>query len=143
MSKQETLFDYTVRKMKERGIVSFYGKTKTPKDVVNSGTRTLSSAAATSLRSQAFAKKDVLQMLNSPTYCTPVDAYVPFWWAVEHYPEAMFADWDKRMNMAAGLQKQQYNFQTLAQLYLSGATGKDVEGLADPETYMELNGPEA
>ena len=138
MAKQEALFDYAINKMRERGVFGFYGPSKTPKDAVDAGSRSLSSVKATQMRSKAFSEKDITQMLNSPTYCAPVDAYVPFWWAVKHHPEAMFGDWSKRISMAAGLQKQQYIFQTTAQLYLNGATGVEDWQLAEPDCYMDL-----
>lgn len=138
MNKQENLFDYAIGKMRERGVFGLYGPSKTPKDAVDAGSRSLSSVKATQMRTKAFSDKDIVAMLNSPTYCQPVDAYVPFWWAVKHYPEAMFGDWSKRISMAAGLQKQQYTFQTTAQLFLNGATHVNESTLAEPDCYMDL-----
>lgn len=138
MAEQGNLFDYAMNKMRERGVFRFYGDKKKPKDAIDAGARSLSSAKATQLRSMAFSGKDTLDKLNSPTYCKDVDAYVPFWWAVMHYPESMFSDWDRRINMAASLQKQQYVFQTTAQLFLNGAVEYETGQLVDPEYYMDL-----
>lgn len=132
------LFEYARNLMESRGINSFYGPKKTPKDAVDAGVRSLGSTKATQMRSKAFSKGEVLEQLNSPTYCRPVDAYVPFWWAVKNYPEEMFADWDKRITMAAGLQKQQYVFQTTAQVYLKNGVSVDQKDLLDAEHYMDL-----
>ena len=135
------LFDYAKGMMKIRGINSFYKGTKSPIDVVDAGCRKLGSSKATQMRSQAFNNKaEILGQLNSPTYCSDVDAYVPFWWAVRNYPESMFEDWDKRISMGASLQKQQYVFQTLAQLFLNGASSVD-DGdprLLPADHYMPL-----
>jgi hypothetical protein len=135
---QMNLFDYARQLMDIRGTNKFYNNKKTPKDVVESGIRNLNSKKATSLRSKAFSDGEILDQLNSPTYCKDVDAYVPFWWAVSHYPESMFSDWQKRITMAAALQKQQYVFQTTAQVYIGGGIKVDDADLVEPDQYMEV-----
>ena len=137
MENQQSLFDFAIEKMRERSVFKFYGDRKTPRDAVEAGARSLSSTKATQLRSQAFAKDDVVQELNSPTYCSEVDAYVPFYWAVSNYPESTFAAWNKRVSMAAALQKKQFVFQTTAQLYLKGALSVDEGDLVAPDHYVE------
>jgi|TARA_R110000796_G_scaffold209430_1_gene325739 hypothetical protein len=137
MENQQSLFDFAIEKMRERSVFKFYGDRKTPRDAVEAGARSLSSTKATQLRSQAFAKDDVVQELNSPTYCSEVDAYVPFYWAVSNYPESTFAAWNKRVSMAAALQKKQFVFQTTAQLYLKGALSVDEGDLVAPDHYVD------
>mgnify|MGYP003633843892 CR=1 FL=1 len=137
MENQQSLFDFAIEKMRERSVFKFYGDRKTPRDAVEAGARSLSSTKATQLRSQAFAKDDVVQELNSPTYCSEVDAYVPFYWAVSNYPESTFAAWNKRVSMAAALQKKQFVFQTTAQLYLKGALSVDEGELVAPDHYVD------
>jgi hypothetical protein len=137
MEKQRTLFDYASDKMRQYSVNLFYGGKKTPEDTIDAGVKSLSSMKATEIRGKAFASNDVVQELNSPTYCKEVDSYVPFWWAVKNYPESTFAAWDKRINMAAALQKKQYVFQTTAQLYLKGAMGVDDSQLLPPDYYVE------
>jgi len=137
MTNQQSLFDFAIEKMRERSVFKFYGDRKTPRDAVEAGARSLSSVKATQIRSQAFASNDVAQELNSPTYCKEVDTYVPFWWAVKNYPESTFAAWEKRVNMAAALQKKQFVFQTMAQLYLKGAVSVDQGDLVAPDHYVE------
>ena len=137
MENQQSLFDFAIEKMRERSVFKFYGDRKTPRDAVEAGARSLSSTKATQLRSQAFAKGDVVQELNSPTYCSEVDAYVPFYWAVSNYPESTFAAWNKRVSMAAALQKKQFVFQTTAQLYLKGALSVDEGDLVAPDHYVD------
>jgi len=137
MTNQQSLFDFAIEKMRERSVFKFYGDRKTPRDAVEAGARSLSSVKATQIRSQAFASNDVSQELNSPTYCKEVDTYVPFWWAVKNYPESTFAAWEKRVNMAAALQKKQFVFQTVAQLYLKGAVSVDQGDLVAPDHYVE------
>lgn len=137
MTNQQSLFDFAIEKMRERSVFKFYGDRKTPRDAVEAGARSLSSVKATQIRSQAFASNDVSQELNSPTYCKEVDTYVPFWWAVKNYPESTFAAWEKRVNMAAALQKKQFVFQTMAQLYLKGAVSVDQGDLVAPDHYVE------
>jgi len=137
MTNQQSLFDFAIEKMRERSVFKFYGDRKTPRDAVEAGARSLSSTKATQLRSQAFAKDDVVQELNSPTYCSEVDAYVPFYWAVNNFPESTFAAWNKRVSMAAALQKKQFVFQTTAQLYLKGALSVDEGDLVAPDHYVE------
>ena len=137
MTNQQSLFDFAIEKMRERSVFKFYGDRKTPRDAVEAGARSLSSTKATQLRSQAFAKDDVVQELNSPTYCSEVDAYVPFYWAVSNYPESTFAAWNKRVSMAAALQKKQFVFQTTAQLYLKGALSVDEGDLVAPDHYVD------
>jgi len=134
MTNQQNLFDFAIEKMRERSVFKFYGNRKTPKDVIEAGAKSLSSVKATQIRSQSFASNDVVQELNSPTYCKEVDTYVPFWWAVKTYPESTFAAWEKRVDMAAALQKKQFVFQTTAQLYLKGAVSVD-EGQLLPADY--------
>lgn len=133
------LFDYARNLMQSRGVDKFYSDKKTPKDAVDTGVRTLSSTKATEMRSKAFNKGEILDQLNSPTYCKPVDAYVPFWWAVKNYPEEMSADWSKRITMAAALQKAQYLFMTTAQIYLKGGVSVDSGDLYGPEHYMDMD----
>jgi hypothetical protein len=137
MTNQQSLFDFAIEKMRERSVFKFYGDRKTPRDAVEAGARSLSSTKATQLRSQAFAKDDVVQELNSPTYCSEVDAYVPFYWAVNNFPESTFAAWNKRVSMAAALQKKQFVFQTTAQLYLKGALSVDEGDLVAPAHYVD------
>jgi hypothetical protein len=137
MTNQQSLFDFAIEKMRERSVFKFYGDRKTPRDAVEAGARSLSSVKATQIRSQAFASNDVAQELNSPTYCKEVDTYVPFWWAVKNYPESTFAAWEKRVDMAAALQKKQFVFQTMAQLYLKGAVSVDQGDLVAPDHYVE------
>ena len=137
MENQQSLFDFAIEKMRERSVFKFYGDRKTPRDAVEAGARSLSSTKATQLRSQAFAKDDVVQELNSPTYCSEVDAYVPFYWAVNNFPESTFAAWNKRVSMAAALQKKQFVFQTTAQLYLKGALSVDEGDLVAPDHYVD------
>ena len=137
MTNQQSLFDFAIEKMRERSVFKFYGDRKTPRDAVEAGARSLSSVKATQIRSQAFASNDVSQELNSPTYCKEVDTYVPFWWAVKNYPESTFAAWEKRVDMAAALQKKQFVFQTMAQLYLKGAVSVDQGDLVAPDHYVE------
>ena len=137
MENQQSLFDFAIEKMRERSVFKFYGDRKTPRDAVEAGARSLSSTKATQLRSQAFAKDDVVQELNSPTYCSEVDAYVPFYWTVSNYPESTFAAWNKRVSMAAALQKKQFVFQTTAQLYLKGALSVDEGDLVAPDHYVD------
>ena len=137
MTNQQSLFDFAIEKMRERSVFKFYGDRKSPRDAVEAGARSLSSVKATQIRSQAFASNDVAQELNSPTYCKEVDTYVPFWWAVKNYPESTFAAWEKRVDMAAALQKKQFVFQTMAQLYLKGAVSVDQGDLVAPDHYVE------
>lgn len=137
MQNQQNLFDYAVEKMRQHSVFKFYGDKKTPEHTVEAGARSLSSMKATQLRSQAFASDDIVQELNSPTHCKEVDAYVPFWWAVKNYPESTFAAWEKRVSMAAALQKKQFVFQTTAQLYLKGAMSVDEENLVPADYYVE------
>lgn len=137
MEKQRTLFDYASDKMRQYSVNLFYNGKKTPEDTVVAGAKSLSSMKATEIRGKAFASNDITQELNSPTYCKEVDAYVPFWWAVKNYPESTFAAWDKRINMAAALQKKQYVFQTTAQLYLKGAMDVQQDQLVPPDYYVE------
>ena len=137
MTNQQSLFDFAIEKMRERSVFKFYGDRKTPRDAVEAGARSLSSVKATQIRSQAFASNDVAQGLNSPTYCKEVDTCVPFWWAVKNYPESTFAAWEKRVDMAAALQKKQFVFQTMAQLYLKGAVSVDQGDLVAPDHYVE------
>ena len=137
MTNQQSLFDFAIEKMRERSVFKFYGDRKSPRDAVEAGARSLSSVKATQIRSQAFASNDVAQELNSPTYCKEVDTYVPFWWAVKNYPESTFAAWEKRVDMAAALQKKQFVFQTMAQLYLKGAVSVDEGDLVAPDHYVE------
>tara|TARA_R110000803_G_C11903471_1_gene312388 strand:- start:46 stop:477 length:432 start_codon:yes stop_codon:yes gene_type:complete len=137
MKNQQNLFDFAIDKMRERSVFKFYGDRKTPRDAVEAGARSLSSKRATQLRSQAFAENNVVKELNSPTYCGQVDAYVPFWWAVANYPVETFAAWDKRVNMAAFLQKKQFVFQTTAQLYLKGALDVSEGELVAADYYID------
>jgi hypothetical protein len=137
MENQQSLFDFAIKKMQERSVFKFYGKKKTPYDAVESGAKSLSSMKATQIRGKAFGSDDVVQELNSPTYCKEVDAYVPFWWAVKSYPESTFAAWEKRVSMAAALQKKQFVFQTTAQLYLKGAMSVDEKDLVSADYYVE------
>jgi len=137
MENQQSLFDFAIEKMRERSVFKFYGSKKTPYHAVESGARSLSSKKATQIRSKAFSSNDVTEELNSPTYCKDVDAYVPFWWAAKNYPESTFAAWDKRITMAAALQKKQFVFQTTAQLFLKGALDVDVGLLVAPDHYVD------
>ena len=137
MTNQQSFFDFAIEKMRERSVFKFYGDRKTPRDAVEAGAKSLSSVKATQIRSQAFASNDVSQGLNSPTYCKEVDTYVPFWWAVKTYPESTFAAWEKRVDLAAALQKKQFVFQTMAQLYLKGAVSVDQGDLVAPDHYVE------
>ena len=137
MKNQQNLFDFAIDKMRERSVFIFYGDRKTPRDAIEAGARSLSSKAATKLRSRAFAEDDVVQELNSPTYCKQVDAYVPFWWAVKNFPAETFATWDKRVNIAAALQKKQFVFQTTAQLYLKGALDVSEGELVAADYYID------
>ena len=123
MENQQSLFDFAIDKMREHSVFKFYGSRKTPEDAVEAGAKSLSSMKATQIRSKAFAEDDIIKELNSPTFCKEVDSYVPFWWAVEKYPDSTFAAWDKRVNMAAALQNSnlclrlQHNF-TLRGLWM-------------------------
>ena len=137
MTNQQSLFDFAMQTMRERSVFKFYGNRKTPEDAVEAGARSLSSMKATQIRSRAFAEDDIIKELNSPTFCKEVDSYVPFWWAVEKYPDSTFAAWDKRVNMAAALQKQQFVFKTTAQLYLKGAMDVDESQLVPGDYYID------
>ena len=137
MTNQQSLFDFAIEKMRERSVFKFYGDRKTPRDAVEAGARSLSSMKATQIRSQAFASNDLVQELNSPTYCKEVDTYVPFWWAVKTYPESTFAAWEKRVDMAAALQKKQFVFLTTAQLFLKDALDVDESRLVPADYYVE------
>lgn len=137
MENQQSFFDFAIEKMRDRSVFKFYGDKKTPYHVVESGARSLSSMKATQIRSKAFASNDVAEELNSPTYCKEVDAYVPFWWAVKNYPESTFAAWEKRVSMAAALQKKQFVFQTTAQLFLKGALDVGAGKLVPADYYVE------
>lgn len=137
MENQQSLFDFAIEKMRERSVFKFYGDSKTPKHAIEAGARSLSSVKATQLRSQAFASNDVAEELNSPTFCKEVDAYVPFWWAVKNYPESTFEAWEKRITMAAALQKKQFVFQTTAQLYLKGALDVIESKLVPADYYVD------
>jgi len=137
MENQQSFFDFAIEKMRERSVFKFYGNSKTPYHAVESGARSLSSMKATQIRSRAFASDDVTKELNSPTYCKEVDAYVPFYWAVENYPESTFAAWEKRISMAAALQKKQFVFQTTAQLFLKDALDVDESQLVPADYYVE------
>jgi len=137
MENQQNFFDFAIEKMRQRSVFMFYGNSKTPHHVVEAGAKSLSSMKATQIRGKAFASDDVVQELNSPTFCKEVDAYVPFWWAVKSYPESTFAAWENRVSMAAALQKKQFVFQTTAQLYLKGAMSVDDSRLVPADYYVE------
>jgi hypothetical protein len=137
MQDQQTFFNFAVEKMDEHSVFKFYGDKKTPHDAVEAGAKTLSSIKATQLRGQAFSSKDTLQELNSPTFCSAVDGYVPFWWAVKNYPKETFEAWEKRADMAAALQKKQFVFMTTAQLYLGGVSDPNQESLLPEDYYTE------
>ena len=137
MKDTQTLFDFAIDKMQEHSIFKFYGDRKTPEDTIEAGAKSLSSAKATQLRGKAFSSDDVVQELNSPTFCKEVGGYVPFWWAVETYPESAFIAWNKRLEMAAALQKKQYLFQTTAQLYMKGALSVDERRLVAKDYYQD------
>jgi len=137
MKNQQSLFDFAIEKMRDRSVFKFYGNSKTPEHVVEAGAKSLSSMKATQIRSEAFSSDDVVQELNSPTHCKEVDAYVPFWWAVKNYPESTFAAWEKRVSMAAALQKKQFVFQTTAQLYLKGAISVEDQDLVPADYYVD------
>lgn len=132
------LFEYAENLMQSRGINNLFRRKKTPKDTVDAGVRSLGSSKATQMRSKAFNEGEILEQINSPTYCKPVDAYVPFWWAVENYPEEMVATWDSRITMASGLLSQQYVFKTTASVYLKGGLSIEDGSLLDAEHYMDL-----